>query len=134
MAADGSGCKGSGCQWPVSCGFGRPFDVAACRLAYSANQHGWTAAAFHQQVDTFGAGVRWVQSFKDRTLLLFCVQRQAPADTRKCRLFLHKQREEHGLGDTTTGVSLSHMQGAVLLRALYMPEIDCLLRGGGGSG
>ncbi|KAK9823378.1 hypothetical protein WJX72_002360 [[Myrmecia] bisecta] len=27
------------------------------RLAYSADQHGWTAAAFHERVDTFGAAV-----------------------------------------------------------------------------
>ena len=29
----------------------------ACRMAYSANEHGWSAGAFHAQVDTFGAAV-----------------------------------------------------------------------------
>lgn len=28
-----------------------------CRLTYSAEEHGWSAAAFHGQVDTFGAAV-----------------------------------------------------------------------------
>jgi hypothetical protein len=29
-----------------------------CRLAYSANENGWSAAAFHAAVNTFGAAVR----------------------------------------------------------------------------
>ena len=28
-----------------------------CRLTYSAEEHGWSAAAFHGQVDTYGAAV-----------------------------------------------------------------------------
>ena len=28
-----------------------------CRLAYSADEHGWSAGAFHAQVDTFGAAL-----------------------------------------------------------------------------
>ena len=31
--------------------------VCACRMAYSADEHGWSAGAFHAQVDTFGAAV-----------------------------------------------------------------------------
>lgn len=31
--------------------------VCECRLAYSADEHGWSAAAFHGQVDTYGAAV-----------------------------------------------------------------------------
>ena len=28
-----------------------------CRMAYSADEHGWSAEAFHAQVDTYGAAV-----------------------------------------------------------------------------
>ena len=31
--------------------------IPACRMAYSADEHGWSAGAFHAQVDTFGAAV-----------------------------------------------------------------------------
>ena len=32
-------------------------DSLGCRLAYSAQEHGWSAGAFHGRVDTYGAAL-----------------------------------------------------------------------------